>query len=411
MVISLTRGGDMGAAFDTIAVLDSLYAEALEPGGSFLERSAGVIRPHLDAGLGSLMFEFDLSQPDVTISPLEEMVGERELTTRVRSSFDNASADFRRSTYVRGPVLTLNDVLGCSLYDHPHTALFARELGAYDFLSVQAADLDGRGVQLEAPLPRGTAIDRGQRRQWSLLAHHVSAAGRLHRRLSLDAALRAALQPTCGARSAAQEIRSKGEASPAGRPAESRFGSITQTLWGILAHGSWSLISGQGGVGRRLMFACANPPGMRDPRALSERERAVAERAAFGCANKVIAYELGIDETTVGALLTRVRRRLRVKSRAELVRSVRALIETPCELRDVGGQLVAFCEAPSGARELQGVTASERKVAELAASGCSNREIAARRGTSARTVANQLASIYAKLGVQSRAQLTLLMHR
>jgi DNA-binding CsgD family transcriptional regulator len=403
----------MGRAFDTIAVLDSLYAEALEPRGSFLARAAGVMRPLLDAGLGTLVFEFDLSQPGVSISPIEEMVGERELATRVRSSFDNASAEFRMSTYVRGPVLTLNDTLGCSLHDHPHTAQFARELGAHDFLSVQAADVEQRGVQLEAPLPRGVTIDRGQRRQWSLLASHVSAAGRLHRRVTADASLCAALELNGGSARAVQESRAIATADVALGHAAARSGPVgTPTIWSILACGSWSPLSTYaGGSGRRIMFACANPPGMRDPRALSERERAVAERAAFGDANKVIAYELGIAETTVGVLLTRVRRRLRVRSRAELVRSVRALIDTPCELRDVGGQLVAFCELPGGVRELAGVTAGERKVAELAAAGCSNREIAARRGTSASTVANQLASIYAKLGLQSRAQLTLLMRR
>jgi DNA-binding NarL/FixJ family response regulator len=51
---------------------------------------------------------------------------------------------------------------------------------------------------------------------------------------------------------------------------------------------------------------------------------------------------------------------------------------------------------------------AERQVALDAASGLSNRAIAARRGTSIRTIANQLASIYRKLGVSSRAELTAL---
>lgn len=52
-----------------------------------------------------------------------------------------------------------------------------------------------------------------------------------------------------------------------------------------------------------------------------------------------------------------------------------------------------------------GVTAAERVVLVLAVAGLSNAEIAARRGVSPRTVANQLASLFRKLGVHSRLEL------
>ncbi|HTM22910.1 MAG TPA: helix-turn-helix transcriptional regulator [Kofleriaceae bacterium] len=52
-----------------------------------------------------------------------------------------------------------------------------------------------------------------------------------------------------------------------------------------------------------------------------------------------------------------------------------------------------------------GCTATEREVVELVLRGFSDREVAAYRGTSVRTVANQLSSIYGKLGVNSRAEL------
>ena len=51
------------------------------------------------------------------------------------------------------------------------------------------------------------------------------------------------------------------------------------------------------------------------------------------------------------------------------------------------------------------LTDAEVDVARLAIDGLSNAEIAARRGTSLRTVANQMASILRKLGVQSRREL------
>jgi DNA-binding CsgD family transcriptional regulator len=52
-----------------------------------------------------------------------------------------------------------------------------------------------------------------------------------------------------------------------------------------------------------------------------------------------------------------------------------------------------------------GLTESEYEVALLALRGSSNRDIAARRGTSVRTVANQLRSVYRKLRIRSRAGL------
>lgn len=77
----------------------------------------------------------------------------------------------------------------------------------------------------------------------------------------------------------------------------------------------------------------------------------------------------------------------------------------------VGGEeylVLAFPIAPSHAEDDCNhftLTLAERAVAAAAAAGRSNQAIAAERGVSARTVANQLASIYRKLGVASRAEL------
>jgi DNA-binding CsgD family transcriptional regulator len=51
------------------------------------------------------------------------------------------------------------------------------------------------------------------------------------------------------------------------------------------------------------------------------------------------------------------------------------------------------------------LTQSEHAVAALAASGLSNAAIARRRRCSVRTVANQLSSVYEKLGLKSRREL------
>jgi DNA-binding CsgD family transcriptional regulator len=53
----------------------------------------------------------------------------------------------------------------------------------------------------------------------------------------------------------------------------------------------------------------------------------------------------------------------------------------------------------------EGLTEAERSVAALVLEGRSNREVAALRGTSVRTVANQLGGIFRKLGVTGRVEL------
>ena len=53
-----------------------------------------------------------------------------------------------------------------------------------------------------------------------------------------------------------------------------------------------------------------------------------------------------------------------------------------------------------------GLTAAERRVADLVAAGRTNSEVAAALFLSKRTVASHLTRIYAKLGVRSRAELT-----
>jgi DNA-binding CsgD family transcriptional regulator len=70
-----------------------------------------------------------------------------------------------------------------------------------------------------------------------------------------------------------------------------------------------------------------------------------------------------------------------------------------------GIEFVVASFPTANGESLQLLSAAEREVALLAAGGCPSREIASRRGTSERTVANQLASIFKKLGLTSRAEL------
>lgn len=82
-------------------------------------------------------------------------------------------------------------------------------------------------------------------------------------------------------------------------------------------------------------------------------------------------------------------------------------------VRVAGARFLYLSEDVEGLDEDVGASLApaEREVARLAADGLSNEEIARARGTAARTIANQLASIYRKLGVGSRVELIALLAR
>jgi DNA-binding CsgD family transcriptional regulator len=72
---------------------------------------------------------------------------------------------------------------------------------------------------------------------------------------------------------------------------------------------------------------------------------------------------------------------------------------------EVGGEELVVLSFPRSVAGIASLSRAEREVAVLVLEGLTNLEIARRRGTSARTVANQIASIYDKLGVSSRIEL------
>ena len=63
------------------------------------------------------------------------------------------------------------------------------------------------------------------------------------------------------------------------------------------------------------------------------------------------------------------------------------------------------------ARSATALTATERKIAELAATGLTNRQVAERSFLSPKTVEANLVRVYRKLGITSRAELGARMGR
>jgi DNA-binding CsgD family transcriptional regulator len=83
--------------------------------------------------------------------------------------------------------------------------------------------------------------------------------------------------------------------------------------------GTWSLVDHVESDGRRWVLARRNAPGARDPKALSPRERDVLALAALGHSNKYVGYLLGLAPSTVAGHLAAAQRKLRLRSRSELI--------------------------------------------------------------------------------------------
>jgi DNA-binding CsgD family transcriptional regulator len=105
-------------------------------------------------------------------------------------------------------------------------------------------------------------------------------------------------------------------------------------------------------------------------------------------------------------LLGQLQRRRRMKSVASsTLRSAQQTFEelgTPLWAERTCAEMARVKVGPQSAG---GLSAAEQRVAELAASGMTNREVAATMLISPKTVESNLARVYHKLGIRSRAEL------
>jgi DNA-binding NarL/FixJ family response regulator len=143
-------------------------------------------------------------------------------------------------------------------------------------------------------------------------------------------------------------------------------------------------------------------------RALSRKEREVFERLVGGSCQKEIAYDIGVALTTVSAHVRFSLHKLGLENWEAAVLVVAALehgVVVPGSSAREDDSTVAELEVLLSKRELARLTEAERTVALFALDGCTNAEIASIRRCSPRTVANQVASAFRKLGVRCRLEL------
>jgi DNA-binding NarL/FixJ family response regulator len=291
----------------------------------------------------------------------------------------------------------------------------AAQFGFADSLGIAVSDASGLGCIFGVPLRAATTITRAKRLRWAQLAAHLASGLRLHRTLArLDVAPDAVLDPSgriddaspaAGPRAIRDRLRNAVVAMERSRGPLRPDPTQALAGWHVLVDGRWSLVDRFESSGRRYLVALRNDVHLRDPRALTGRERSVAHALAQGRSNKLIAYELGIAEGTVSALVARVSTKLGAKSRADLVQWLATAASATVTHTSLGDGTIELAVARGATSAPQTLTAREAEVARGAVNGGSNESIAAELGIAQRTVANTLARVYRRLGVGSRWEL------
>lgn len=108
---------------------------------------------------------------------------------------------------------------------------------------------------------------------------------------------------------------------------------MSTDLWQSLVDAEWAVVEEFELDGHRFLRlrpslpALGPSPELSRTRPLSEREEQVLAAVAMGHANKLIAYDLGVSESTVSAYVRRAAAKLGTTSRVGLVRAYRVLSE------------------------------------------------------------------------------------
>lgn len=205
--------------------------------------------------------------------------------------------------------------------------------------------VDQKGTTaLFAGLSKKRKLTDAKRDSYHRLSAHIKAAQRLRRRLGQQievqlpeggAVLSAngrLLEADGGAkvRDAQEILERRTKFIDQARAQKSLRDEEALLLWEGLVQGEWSLVEQFDSDGKRFIIAFRNPEEVEDPRGLSDMECRVVGLAVRGYADALIGYHLGLPEGTVSSHLSRAMRKLRVASRADLVKTLGVLY--PLEL-------------------------------------------------------------------------------
>jgi DNA-binding CsgD family transcriptional regulator len=322
---------------DLLGVVEAAY-EVDAPDEKWLSGLADAARPFLDQGFGLSAFEF-LRDADGLPEILQcRRIGMPPGLDEIYSTvFERMDPRIRQKPFRMGPCITGSQLMGMrkEFRDHPYMKQHVQKFGMYDTIWITAAEPSGRGFGFHAGRKKVGWASPALMSLWGRLAAHLSTAVRLRHRLKTlgqtgsHAPNDAIFNPDGKVQDAsgiATEKSARTQLQTAVRVLETVRGSMRRKnpneallRWKALVTGRWSLVDKIENDGRRYIVARQNEPSAPGPSSLSPRERQIIGYAKLGHHNKLIAYELGIADTTVRVLLARAAAKLGVRKRSELL--------------------------------------------------------------------------------------------
>jgi len=319
---------------DLLQVVEAAY-QLDAPDDVWLLALAEAVRPYLDDGLGLAAFEFTRAPNELPqFSQRLHLWMPERLAEVYPRLFANMDPELRQRPFQMGPCVTGSQMMGMreEFAELPQMKQGLQRFGMFDSVWITATDPGGHGCGFHAGRREIRWASAHELRRWGRIAAHLSSALRLRAKLKASVAAleaQAVLDPNGklhhasgdAREDAAREALCKAVLSIERARGPERFEDPDRALgnWQALVAGQWSLVDQLEQDGRRYIVARQNEPRAHGPEALTDRERQIVGYAALGHHNKLIAYELGIADSTVRVLMARAASKLGVRTREELV--------------------------------------------------------------------------------------------
>jgi DNA-binding CsgD family transcriptional regulator len=321
---------------DLVSVVEAAY-ELVPDERGWLNGLIQRVAPLLDQGFGVSLSTYAPGRPPE--ESLLETLGMPEQVKRAMLGYAlGESADFERTNTPWGSqrVVTFTQRLGLTLSEAARYHGFVKYMHPVrvkDFFGVLSLDPSGHAIWFGAPMPQLRHPTSREFSVWSRVAAHVAAGARLRRNLaersdvleggeailSISGRLEHA-EPSAQGTTTRNVLRQAVLKMDRARSRKGRADSDEALdLWRALIAGRWSLVDRFDRGGRRYLVAHRNEPQVRDPRALSLRERQVLAYMASGDSLKMTAYSLGISMTSVSRHRVAAMKKLGIRSSAEVL--------------------------------------------------------------------------------------------
>jgi len=304
-------------------IADACYSQT----GSEVDWLSGVAKivgPIIDQGEGVAAWTFRLD----TLTPIDSCVANAEITGVLQHTTEEASVDESWRFLLGRRASSASERLGMKQGFGSVFRTF-REHRLEDFSALTVYDASGVGVALAAPSRNVFTTPRSLANRLESIGAHLLTGFRLRRGLpSVDAVFApdGKLLDAVGAarsRENAERLRMAVKAFDWACSKRASNSDDALQAWQALVTGRWSIVQSFESDGRRYLLAKRNAPKAIRRASLSQLESQALILRAQGLSYKIVAYELGISSTAACQLVQTGKRKLGIRSEAEIVDMIR----------------------------------------------------------------------------------------